>query len=94
MGIITNNDILDAFLNIAGYGEPGIVTRIVVHHDHVGVIFEIGKVLAEHDLSIQTLMVVNHQATKVIELHVNSEQAVAVNQVLSRAGFEVQPVSD
>jgi acetoin utilization protein AcuB len=73
VGIITNNDILDAFLNIAGYGQPGIVTRVVVHHDHVGVIFAIGKVLTEHDLSIQTLMVVNHQAEKVIELHVNSE---------------------
>ncbi|AGL65189.2 Acetoin utilization protein [Lactiplantibacillus plantarum] len=94
VGIITNNDILDAFLNIAGYGQPGIVTRVVVHHDHVGVIFAIGKVLTEHDLSIQTLMVVNHQAEKVIELHVNSEQAADVNQVLTAAGFEVQPVSD
>lgn len=93
VGIITNNDILDAFLNIAGYGEPGIVTRVVVRHDHVGVIFEIGKVLAAHDLSIQTLMVVNHQATKVIEIHVNSEQAAPVNQVLTAAGFEVQPVA-
>jgi acetoin utilization protein AcuB len=45
VGIITNNDILDAFLNIAGYGQPGIVTRVVVQHDHVGVIFAIGKVL-------------------------------------------------
>ncbi|WP_435397487.1 CBS domain-containing protein [Lactiplantibacillus plantarum] len=94
VGIITNNDILDAFLNIAGYGQLGIVTRVVVHHDHVGVIFAIGKVLTEHDLSIQTLMVVNHQAEKVIELHVNSEQAADVNQVLTAAGFEVQPVSD
>ena len=94
VGIITNNDILDAFLNIAGDGQPGIVTRVVVHHDHVGVIFAIGKVLTEHDLSIQTLMVVNHQAEKVIELHVNSEQAADVNQVLTAAGFEVQPVSD
>ena len=94
VGIITNNDILDAFLNIAGYGQPGIVTQVVVHHDHVGVIFAIRKVLTEHDLSIQTLMVVNHQAEKVIELHVNSEQAADVNQVLTAAGFEVQPVSD
>ena len=39
-------------------------------------------------------MVVNHQAEKVIELHVNSEQAADVNQVLTAAGFEVQPVSD
>ncbi|WP_457951385.1 CBS and ACT domain-containing protein [Lactiplantibacillus pentosus] len=93
VGIITNNDILDAFLNITGYGEPGIVTRVVIHHDQVGVIFAISKVLAANDLSIQTLMVVNHQATKIIELHVNSELAEPVNQALIAAGFDVQPVS-
>lgn len=92
VGIITNNDILDAFLNITGYGEPGVVTRVVVHHDHVGVIFKIGQALAAHDLSIQTLMVVNHQAEKVIELHVSGEQVAPVNQVLTAAGFEVRPV--
>ena len=92
VGIITNNDILDAFLNITDCGEPGSVTRVVIHHDRVGVIFEIGKVLAEHDLSIQTLMVVTHQAEKVVELHVNSEQADPVNRVLTAAGFEVSPV--
>ncbi|MGP4116876.1 CBS domain-containing protein [Levilactobacillus zymae] len=93
VGIITNNDILDAFLNIAGYGEPGVVTRVVVPHDHVGVIFKLGQVLAEHDLSIQTLMVVNHQAEKIVELHVANDQVGPVNQVLTAAGFTVQPVA-
>ncbi|RRK10584.1 CBS domain-containing protein [Lactiplantibacillus garii] len=92
VGIITNNDILDAFLNISDYGEPGVVTRVVVHHDHVGVIFKIGQVLAAHDLSIQTLMVVNHQTTKVIEIHVASDQVNTVNQVLTAAGFEIQAI--
>jgi len=90
VGIITNNDILDAFLNITGYGEPGVISRVVIHHDQTGVIFKIGQVLAEHDLSIQTLMVVRRQAARIIELHVNSEQVAAVNQVLTTAGFEVE----
>jgi acetoin utilization protein AcuB len=90
VGIITNNDILDAFLNITGYGEPGVVCRVVIHHDQTGVIFKIGQVLAEHDLSIQTLMVVRRQADRIIELHVNSETRETVNQVLSAAGFEVE----
>ncbi|MFB9768669.1 CBS domain-containing protein [Lactiplantibacillus modestisalitolerans] len=93
VGIITTNDILDAFLNIAGYGQPGSVTRVVVHHDHVGVIFKLGQVLTAHDLSIQTLMVVNRPDAKVIELHVNSEQVAPVNQVLRAAGFELEPVT-
>jgi len=89
VGIITNNDILDAFLNISGYGEPGVVCRVKVDHDHTGVIFRIGQVLAEHDLSIQTLMVVREHQERVIELHIDSDQATTVNQVLATAGFDV-----
>ncbi|MGQ4557782.1 CBS domain-containing protein [Levilactobacillus hammesii] len=89
VGIITNNDILDAFLNISGYGEPGVISRVRVTHDHPGVIFAIGKALAEHNLSIQTLMVVREHQERVIELHIASDQATAVNQVLVDAGFEL-----
>jgi len=89
VGIITNNDILDAFLNISGYGEPGVVSRVQVDHDHTGVIFRIGQVLAEHDLSIQTLMVVREHQERVIEIHIDSDQATTVNQVLTTAGFDV-----
>lgn len=89
VGIITNNDILDAFLNISGYGEPGVVSRVRVTRDHPGVIFAIGKVLAEHDLTIQTLMVVRKNQERVIELHLASDQATTVNQVLVSAGFDV-----
>lgn len=89
VGIITNNDILDAFLNISGYGEPGVVNRVRVTHDQPGVIFAIGKVLAEHHLSIQTLMVVRQQAARIIELHIASDQADQVTRVLTAAGFTV-----
>lgn len=89
VGIITNNDILDAFLNISGYGEPGVVSRIRVAHDHTGVIFKVGQVLANHDLSIQTLMVVRENQERVIELHIANDQAADVNQILAEAGFDV-----
>lgn len=89
VGIITNNDILDAFLNISGYGEPGVISRIRVAHDHTGVIFKVGQVLADHDLSIQTLMVVRENQERVIELHIANDQAATVNQILAEAGFDV-----
>lgn len=89
VGIITNNDILDAFLNISGYGETGVVSRIRVAHDHTGVIFKVGQVLADHDLSIQTLMVVRENQERVIELHIANDQAATVNQILAEAGFDV-----
>jgi len=67
-----------------------VISRVVIHHDQTGVIFKIGQVLAAHDLSIQTLMVVRRQADRIIELHVNSKTRDAVNQVLTTAGFEVE----
>ncbi|MFC6181685.1 CBS domain-containing protein [Lactiplantibacillus daowaiensis] len=90
VGIITNNDILAAFLNITGYGEATVISRVVIQHDHPGVIFKIGQVLAEHDLSIETLMVVRRQNQRIIELHITGDQVEKVQSVLTTAGFELE----
>lgn len=90
VGIITNNDILTAFLNITDYGDDGVVTRVVIHHDRPGVIFKLGQVLAEHDLSIKTLMVVRRHTDRIIEIRVDSPTIATVNAVLAAAGFEIE----
>ncbi|VDG20210.1 CBS domain protein [Lactobacillus zymae] [Lactiplantibacillus mudanjiangensis] len=90
VGIITNNDILAAFLNITDYGDNGVVTRVIIHHDRPGVIFKLGQVLAEHNLSIKTLMVVRRHTDRIIEMRVDSPTVASVNAVLTAAGFEVE----
>ena len=52
VGIITNNDIFDAFLKITGYYEGGTRVALEIIDDHSGVLAEITQLLTDHQLSI------------------------------------------
>ncbi|MBA1433824.1 CBS domain-containing protein [Bombilactobacillus bombi] len=90
VGMITNNDILDAFLDITDYFQKAQVVQIVIEHDKTGVIFKIGEVLAKNNLNIQTLMVTRHLGEIVVEIHVDPQDGVEVRQVLEEAGFNTR----
>ncbi|MEE8823406.1 inosine-5'-monophosphate dehydrogenase [Lentilactobacillus sunkii] len=90
VGIITNNDILDAFLDVTDYNEDGTVVQVFIPKDRPGVIFDIGKIMAENDLNIQTLMVTHQGTTKVVEIHVDKEDGVSVASKLREAGFDAK----
>lgn len=90
IGIITNNDILDAFLDVTDYNEEGTVVQVFIKNDRPGVIFDIGKVMAENKLNIQTLMVTHQGTTKVVEIHVDKEVGFSVASRLSEAGFDAK----
>lgn len=89
VGIITNNDIFDAFLKITGYHDGGTRVSIEITDDHVGVLAEVTKLLAEHQLSILTV-VVNRMALKtIVEIQVESRQVDEIKRVLHEAGYTV-----
>lgn len=90
VGIITNNDILDAFLDVTDYNEDGTVVQVFVEKDRPGVIFDIGKIMAENQLNIQTLMVTNQGTTKVVEIHVDKEDGFSVASKLREAGLNAK----
>lgn len=90
IGIITNNDILDAFLDVTDYNEPGTVVQVFIRKDRTGVIYEIGKIMAENGLNIQTLMVTHQGTTKVVEIHVDKKDGFSVASKLSDAGFDAK----
>lgn len=94
VGIITNNDILNAFLDITDYYKEATVVQIFIKKDRTGVIGEIGTLMAEHAFNIQTLMVTRNLGEIMIEMHVDSADRDAVNTVLTEAGFEVRFVID
>ncbi len=89
VGIITNNDILDAFLDVTDYKEDGTVVQVFVEKDRPGVIFEIGEITANSGVNIQTLMVTHQGTTKVVEIHVDKAD-VSVADKLVQAGFKAQ----
>lgn len=94
VGIITNNDILNAFLDITDYYKEATVVQIFIKKDRTGVIGQIGTLMAEHAFNIQTLMVTRNLGEIMIEMHVDRADRDAVNTVLTEAGFEVRFVID
>ncbi|WP_137597270.1 CBS and ACT domain-containing protein [Paucilactobacillus kaifaensis] len=89
VGIITNNDIFDAFLNISGYGRGGTNVTVHVKKDELGFIAKLGETLASHKYNILTLVVTRRDAEQSIEIHVDSEDTVGITNALTEAGFDV-----
>lgn len=90
VGMITNNDILDAFLDITNYFQKSEVVQVVIEQDHTGVIWQIGKIMTQNKVNIQTLMVTRHLGEIVIEIHVDPQDKVEVRQILQQAGFTIR----
>ena len=62
---------------------------IEITDDHVGVLADVTKLLADHQMSILTI-VVNRMALKtVVEIQVESRQVAAIEKILSDAGYTV-----
>ena len=66
------------------------MVQVFIPKDRPGVIFDIGKIMAENDLNIQTLMVTHQGTTKVVEIHVDKEDGVSVASKLREAGFDAK----
>lgn len=89
VGIITNNDVFDAFLNIAGYGHGGTSVTVSVG-DETGVLAKASAALADHNYNILTVMVTRHENGREIEIHVDSEDQRGIRNALTGAGFTVK----
>lgn len=92
-GIITTNDILDGFLDITDYFVDATVVQVMIEKDRTGVIYEIGKIMADHDFNIQTLIVTRNLGPIMIEMHVDQTDSAAVKQALETAGYAVRLVT-
>ena len=88
-GVITNNDIFDAFLKITGYNGGGTRVSIQINENDKGIIAAITKILAEHELSIATIVVNRMDKHIIIEIQVESQDVSAIKDLLSQAGYTV-----
>lgn len=88
-GIITNNDIFAAFLKITGYNDGGTRISLQIADDHVGILAEITKLLAEHDFSILTIVVNRMKLATIVEIQVQTRNVEKVKEVLTNAGYLV-----
>lgn len=89
VGIITNNDIFDAFLKLTGYHEGGTHVQLKILEDKKGVLARVAKILADNDFSILTV-IVDHQATAtIVEIQLASKETEKIKQLLTDNGYEV-----
>lgn len=94
VGIITTNDVLDGFLDITDYFVDATVVQVMIEHDRTGVIYEIGKIMADNNFNIQTLIVTRNLGPIMIEMHVDKTDSVAVKKALETAGYAVRLVTN
>ncbi|MHC5374191.1 CBS domain-containing protein [Enterococcus sp. LJL120] len=89
VGIITNNDIFDAFLKITGYNAGGTRITLQITDDHAGVLAAITSLLAEKNYSIATIVVNPMELSTIIELQIESRSTDELQQVFETAGYTV-----
>lgn len=89
VGIITQNNILDAFLDIMGSRSPG--KRIVIEvRDEMGVINEISNIIKKYDTDMTSLAVYHLPNRKAqILTHLNGDKAEEAVKEIIEKGFNV-----
>lgn len=92
VGIITNNDIFDAFLKITGYNNGGTRVGVQIAEDHQGILAEICRLLADADLSILTIVVNRMELVTNVEIQVESRNTEKIRHVLTAGGYLVTDV--
>lgn len=79
-GIITDKDIFDAFLEIAGYGHPGLHLVVGIEDDSAGELAEIAHILAQHQFSIDTIVVLRKSGKLSVEIQIKNATVEAVEK--------------
>lgn len=89
IGIITEKDIFDAFIDILGYYTPGVRVVINIPVDKKGVLEEVTDIFYESDLSIQQIAVYRKTGLIQVVLQVESNDPDQVRSILEAKGYEI-----
>lgn len=91
VGIVTQKDMLNTFIELTGITEPGSIVEIDVE-DEMGVIYELGKIFKELNIKIISVSVYKNKDTssnKIIVLRIQvMNPLIAINK-LKENGFNV-----
>ncbi|CIV74377.1 CBS domain containing protein [Streptococcus pneumoniae] len=93
-GVITDRDVFQAFLEIAGYGEEGIRVRFVTE-DEVGVLGKIVSLIVEENLNISHTVNIPRKDGKVI-IEVQIDESIdlpALKEKFEANGIQVEEIA-
>ncbi|MGP6140479.1 MULTISPECIES: CBS and ACT domain-containing protein [unclassified Jeotgalibaca] len=88
VGIITEKDILDAFVDVLGFYTPGVRVVINIPEDRKGVLEEVTDFFAEAEINIQQIAVYRKDRIQVV-IQVDSTDVDGIKSHLEAQGFEV-----
>ena len=93
-GIITHNDIFDAFIEYLGYHQNGTRYTIAIPEDKVGVLNDISRCFKEKNISISHL-VVDHseRGIEVVVIAVGNNSNTA-KDILEQNGYKLNDICE
>ena len=89
VGIITDKDIFDAFVDILGFFTPGVRVVVNIREDRKGVLEEITDFFYEAEINIQQVAVYRKTDLIQVIIQVESEDAAGIQSSLEAKGYEV-----
>ncbi len=89
VGIITNNDIFDAFLEITGYNQKGVRVTVNIPDDQKGVLARLTQLFSENDYNIVQIVVYRKIKEPIIVVQLASVEDKKVTDLLSSAGYDI-----
>lgn len=95
VGIITDKDIFDAFVDVLGYHTPGV--RVVLEvTDHTGVLEHIGELMRLKNINIDQIAVYRQEGNPDVKvvLQVSNTDGDVLRELLTEQGYRVLSVID
>ena len=92
VGIITDKDIFEAFIDINGYYTPGTRFVVEVVDDKAGILEGIGETTAKHNWSITQMNVYHLDDKTNVVVHVDTQDSEEVARVFQEKGYKVSGV--
>ena len=89
VGIITESNIFDAFIEIMGFREQGSRNSILIQEDRPGVLAEMAKTIAACNINITRLAIYHDE----IVLRVDTKEPEQLIQSLQEKGFQIASVT-
>lgn len=90
VGIITINDVIDAFIDLLGYFTKGIRLEIEVKNDNIGVLADITATFGLANINIARLSVYQENGEFIIIILTTSLETAEVEKLLANKGYTIK----
>lgn len=91
VGIVTQKDMLNTFLELTGIREPGSIIEIDIK-DRMGIIYDLGKIFKDLNMKIASISIYPNtevKGNKIIVLRIEAMNPLIAIEKLEASGFNV-----